>query len=127
MPVAAEVRIHGLRELQRALAKINREVAGDVREELRKAAEPVRADAEHRAFSTIRNIGAIWGRMRTGITLASVYVAPATRRRGGSARPNFGTLLMEQAMLPALEDNQESILGDVTDAFDRLTRSAGFH
>lgn len=126
MPVA-QARISGLRELQRALSKINREVANEVREELKKVAEPVRSDAEHRAFSAIRNIGSVWSRMRTGVTMSSVYIAPSARRRGGSPRPNLGVLLLEEAMWPALEDKQESILDDVGDAFDRLAFRSGFH
>lgn len=123
----AGLRIEGLTELRRSLAKMSRELNQELGDALKKAVEPVRAEAEHKAFATIRNIGSIWGRMRTGSTQSTVYVAPATRRRGGSPRPNLGTLLMDQAMWPALEEKQDSIEQDVANAFDRLAFRAGFH
>lgn len=127
MPATGQVRISGLRELNRALGKINREVQGEVYDELKRVSEPVRAEAEHKAFTSIRNIGSVWGAMRTGATMTSVYIAPSTRRSRGSARPNFGTLLLDKAMWPALEEKQDSITEDVADAFDRLAFRAGFH
>lgn len=125
----AETRISGLRELLRALNKINREVANEVKEELKTAAEPVRALAESYAFGGIRNIGNEWGEMRLGVSLAqgSVYIVPARRNSGGSPRPNLGTLLLDEAMLPALAKKQDSVVEAVGDAFDRLAFRSGFH
>jgi hypothetical protein len=127
MPAAAEVRIEGLRELNRALSKINKEVAKEVRNSLTKSAEPVRQTAESLAFTDISNIGPVWGRMRLGTTMRGVYIAPATRRSGGSSRPTFGTLLLKTAMLPARDQHQNEILNNVEDAFESLVRSTSFH
>jgi len=122
-----EVRIEGLQELQRALRKINKDVAGEVRDALRKAGEPVRATAESYAFGSIRNIGNIWGEMRLGVAARGAYIVPATRRSEGSPRKAFGPLLLDKAMLPALERHQAGVLNEVTEAFDSLAFRAGFH
>lgn len=124
--VAGEVRIKGLRELQRALNKINRNAAKTVRDELKDAGEPVRQTAQELAFGKIRNIGPVWGQMRLGTRPGTVYVAPKLRRSGGSPRPNFGILLLEKAMFPALKQHENEIVKRVEGALDRLGRSAGF-
>lgn len=119
MPTAG-VRVSGLRELQRACRASEREVRLGVRSRLREAAEPVRAAAEQLAVGNIRNIGAAWSRMRTGVTASAVYVAPAARRRGGSARPNLGGLLMREAMEPALEQRRGEVEHAVEKAIDDI-------
>jgi hypothetical protein len=123
----ASIRIEGLRELNRALAKVNREVGGEVRDALKKAGEPVRQTAEQLAGAEIRNIGPTWSKIRTGSTFSSVYVAPAARRRGGSGRPNLGVLLLERALWPSAEQHSADTEKEVLRAFDSLVRSAGFH
>jgi len=127
MAQSVAVRIEGLRELNRALSKINRDIAGEVQDALKKAGEPVRRTAESYAFGGIRNIGNVWGAMRLGATMRGVYIAPGTRRSGGSARPSFGTLLLETAMIPAVERGQAGVLHEVEEAFDSLAYRAGFH
>lgn len=127
MPLnSAEVRVHGLRDLQRALNKVDRDTAKLVRDGLKEVAEPVRADAESLAVARIRTVGTTWSRMRVGTSPGTVYVAPKARSRGGSPRPNFGGLLLQRAMLPALEKNEERIEAQVADAFDRIADRAGF-
>ena len=123
---AGEIRIRGLRELNRALNKVNKEAAKTVRDELKKAAEPVRATAERFAGAKISNIGPRWGQMRLGTRGGAVYVAPSSRNQGGSPRPNLGRLLCEEAMEPALEEHEDELAKRVEDALERLGNSAGF-
>lgn len=127
----ATTAVHGLADLQRALAKAEREVRLGVRKELRQVAEPVRAEAQQLAAGTIRNIGPAWPRMRVGVTRNLVYVAPRQRSRTSRTnprvrRPNLAGLLMDQAMQPALDRNQtrverelEQMLDQVADRFNR--------
>src|SRR4029077_1350261 len=78
----------------------------------RRIAEPVRSDAQTFAAGRIRNIGAQWPRMRTGVTRSLVYVAPrqkGTHGRGPKRRPNLANLLMDRAMEPALQRNEARI------------------
>lgn len=115
MPASSAVRVEGLRELNRAFARADRKLKKELTGSLREAAEPVRAAAEHRAATEIRNIGEgdPWSLMRTGVTTKVVYVAPkqrGARGRGGRRRPNLAGLLMDRAMAPALAANREQVV-----------------
>ncbi len=126
------VRVKGLRELQRAFRDADKQLNKDLRAALRDVAEPVRAEAEERAVADIRNIGDDWSRMRVGVTQKLVYVAPkerGRRTRGNPliARPNLAPLLMERAMAPALESQENEIarglgemLDDLADKWERV-------
>jgi len=115
------VHVEGLAGLQRGFRTIDKNMHKELRNTLKKAAEPVRLDAEGRARSEIPNIGDTWSRMRTGVTTNVVYVAPKTRgTRGRYRRPNFATLLMDRAMAPALEAHADEIereIGEMLDDF----------
>jgi hypothetical protein len=119
MPSDAEIKVHGLAELQRTFARIDKNLSKEVRKELREVAVPVRDDAAARAAREIRNITPPWARMRIGVTRHSVYVAPVERgRRSELRRPNLAGLLMDRAMQPALdahEDDIEHALGEMLD------------
>lgn len=110
--------VTGLDELNRALRRSSKEVRLGVRKELRRVAEPVRAEAEQLAVEKIRRIGLKWSKMRIGLTLSEniIYVAPRQRgvkRRGPDPRkrPNLADLLMTRAMEPALERHIGEIEG----------------
>lgn len=111
------LRVDGLGELQRALRLADRDVRLGVRTSLRRMAEPVRSDAERLATSEIRRIGVPWSRMRVGITVHTVYVAPVERGRRSRQnqrirRPNLAGLLMDRAMLPALQQNEQRTVAE---------------
>lgn len=122
---SAGVELKGMRELQRALNKADRGRAKAVRDGLKEAAEPARVTAEHLAGARIAKIGADWGQMRIGTRTGSVYIAPRQRNRGGSRRPNLGSLLLDRAMFPALEVNERAIVRGVERALDRLLDRSG--
>lgn len=121
------LRVEGLRELQRAFAVADKTLSRDLRSRLRDVAEPVRSQAESLAVSRIRNVGIPWSRMRVGVTRASVYVAPrergvASRANVRRRRPNLATLLMDRAMDPALDANQERIASGMGQLLDEVGR-----
>lgn len=120
------IRVEGLAELQRALREADRAVAKDLRAELKKAGEPVRARAESRASSGIRNIGGKWSRMKLGATGRMVYIAPAARPSGGSARPNLAPLLLQRAMVPAVSEKRGEVEEALEAWIDRVNNQAGF-
>lgn len=126
MSAAGEVRVHGLRELQRDLGKYAKDVRKEVRDELKQAAETVRASAEQKAPANISRLGPTWSRMRIGITSRAVYVAPKSRRRNGTPRPNLAPLLMNEAMLPALEEHRSDVERALEQMLDRLGSRNGF-
>jgi len=130
--MADAVRVLGLRDLERAFAKADRRLVGDLKDALEEAAAPVRRDAQTLAGTTIRNLhaGDDWSRMRTGVSRSVAYVAPVERGVKGRAnqrrRRNLADLLMGRAMQPALERNQraverrfELLLDEVVDVWER--------
>lgn len=127
MPADSAIRVEGLRDLQRAFSLADRRLKTELRDRLRDAAEPVRADAENLAGERVRNIGGRWSRMRVGVTQRVVYVAPrergvTSRGRASSRRPNLGGLLMDRAMQPALDQNREEVVREVDDLLLNIGR-----
>ena len=117
------IEVKGLRELNKAFALLDKNTAREIRAGLRTAAEPVRSGAELRAASEITNIGPTWSRMKVGVTTRVVYVAPRARgtRIRQRKRKNLAGLLMDRAMLPALEAN----VGRVENAAGRVLDDLG--
>lgn len=120
------IKVRGLSELQRALSGFHNDVKKGLRASLAEAASAVRDDAQSLAATDIRNIGGRWQRMRIGVTSKVVYVAPASRRRNGSPRPNLAGLLMDRAMQPALDKNQAEVVAKVEALLDGVSRLRGF-
>ena len=123
---ATEIKIHGQVELERAFLQLRREVLTELRPALRKIAEIVSKDAQARATTEISNIGDRWARMRVGVVQKGAYVAPASKRRGGSPRPNLAPLLMDRAMQPALDSKQEEVLTSLDLLVNASASKAGF-
>lgn len=110
MPVTGStLRVEGLSQLTRAFKVIDKEIADDLKNGLRQAAEPVRVDAERLTALTIKRGVVPWYRMRVGVTAASTYVVPARRGRKGRSRSyrrrNFRTLVLPR-MIQALRQNE---------------------
>ena len=126
MPNTSTVRVQGLKELQRDLKKMRSDLGKELKAELRSVAEPVRQTAEQLAVANLPNIGPAWSRMRIGITTSVVYVAPRTRRKLGSPRPNLAQLLMDRSMQPALDQHEQGIESALEVMLDRLGEKNGF-
>ncbi len=118
--------VTGLRELQRDLGRYAKDVKKEVRKELQTVAEPIRAKAQNLAAANIRNIGPTWERMRIGVISSGVYLAPKSRRRGGSPRPNLAPLLLDDAMQPAVDGSEEMVTVALEVMLDRLGNANGF-
>lgn len=121
------VRVHGLRELNRAFARADKETRKEVRAAERAIAEPVRATAENLAGSEISGLqrSPQWAGMRIGVTRSLIYVAPKSRRKIGSRRPNLAGLLLSRAMEPALEQHRGDIERAIERALDRIADHFG--
>lgn len=123
------VRLKGYTELQRAFARADPLLKKELNATLRETAAPVRSDAESNARARIRRVGVKWSRMRVGVTRRAVYVAPRARGIRGDdkrKRRKFGDLLMDRAMLPALdahagntEASLERMLDDLATDWER--------
>lgn len=119
---AATVRVEGLRELNRALNKVNKDAAKTVRDELKTAAEPIAATARSRLS---RFQGASTSTIGPPSVTAGVFVTQRKRKVTGK-RGDFGALQMRDVLLPALEEHADDAVKAVEQAIDRLGRSAGF-
>jgi hypothetical protein len=115
-----------LEDVNRAFNRIDRGLKSNLNKALKKAGEPVRADAQQLGPHVIRNLrrgpgpsGADWSAARIGLTQRTVYVAPVERGRARNPkkkRPNFKTLVLDRVYEPALEHNRQK----VADAFGGL-------
>ena len=119
--------VFGAEELRRAFLEAGTSFNREMRGRIAGYAEPVRADAEVMALSEIRNLGVKWSRMRKGTAPAIVYVAPVQRgtRILSRKRPKLAPLLMERAMVPALDRNRTQIVGKVDALLGRMERKFG--
>lgn len=124
MPRKATVRIRGLRELNRAFKVADKSLHTRWRLEQRSIGEPVAATAQQLAIGRIPSLAQSpsWGLMKVGVTQRVVYVAPKGKRKGGSPRPNFGQLLMERAMAPALQMHEADTLLRFERLLDQMER-----
>lgn len=123
--MAGPVALRGYRELMQALAEADRDTRLGIRKTFREVAEPVRRQAESLATQRISRIGPRWSRMRVGQTTKVVYVAPKQRGirvRGPHPRrrPNLAALLLERAMEPALNANEQRIAQATEQTLDRI-------
>lgn len=125
----AEVRVTRVAELRRAFIGTRDRVSKGAKTEIKRFAEPVRADAETFAAARISGISREriipnWSSMRTGLTRNAVYVAP--RRKGtrgriqNRRRPGFKDVLLDRAMEPALQKN----IPLITEKFEDMVAKA---
>ena len=116
---AASVRIHGLRELNRALTNLERK---DLGKELKEAAEPV-VSASREKVTRFR--GSSPGTIRAKRTGLRVFVEQSKAKVTGK-RGDFGALQMRTALEPALQENENEVFRNVEQALNRWGREEGF-
>jgi len=130
--MAGTVYVQGLTELSRAFTAMSRDLRNDLRAELRQVGEPVRQAAEQNAGREITRIGTRWRKMRLGVTQRLVYIAPRQRGRNTKRnyrryhRPNLAGLLLERAMVPALDRHEQQVVLDLERMLGRLAGEQGF-
>jgi hypothetical protein len=111
--VAGTVRVRGLKELHRDFKKMSKELGKEVDRELKAAAAPVREDAASR-FQGYSPRSASGYRVRSrGFGQVAVQ---QSRRKTTGQRPDFGSLQMRRALLPALYAKED----EVHRAIDRM-------
>jgi hypothetical protein len=120
------IKVTGLTELLNGFKKADAGLGREVRKSLIETGEIVKASAAQKAGSDIRNIGPKWSRMRLGMAGGSaVYVAIASRRSTGTPRPNLGGLLLDKAMLPAVDENKAIVEERLISELENLHQNAG--
>jgi hypothetical protein len=126
VPPLAGVQVEGYRELMRSFALISDELKLGLRYKLAEAASPAGARAAQYAYDRIRNMGERWSRMKIGVSATAVYLAPASRRRRGSPRPNLGPLLLKESMLPAATEQMPVVRENLDAWLTELGEGQGF-
>lgn len=117
------VKIEGLRELERALRASDKDAAKGLRKELREAAKVVAMDARGKLspYSGYSAMG-LRPRVRAGL----VAVAEQSRKRTTGQHPEFGSLIMRRALVPALWENRDEIDRRMESMLDNVGRDNGF-
>lgn len=118
---AGTVQVEGLRELQRALDKVNRDAKKRVNGALLEAAKPVSDTARAKVS---RYSGAAYQRISPRARVGLVVVEDRARKVTG-LRPDFGSLIMRR-LDESLEEHEDEVRREVEKALDKLGREAGF-
>lgn len=122
--MAGDLRIlsPGLRRLQSDFLKMSKDLASDLRESIRDAAEPVRADAQ-RLFSDVNPSSAAG--FQTKVRLKETVVQQ-TKPRVTGKRGDYGRRQMMHALLPALARNRKEVERRLLGMLDSLFARNGF-
>jgi len=117
--VSYTVRVTGLRELQLALKTAEGRLDPDLKAALKKAAEPVRADAQAKG-SRYSGLGPYRVVVRARGVDVEQSRGTVTGRRG-----DFGALQMNTLLMPALDAHEAEIEDGVEKAIDGVIARAG--
>jgi hypothetical protein len=129
MPVTGQtIRVDGLRQLNTAFARLDKDTAKRVKDGLKTAAEPVRVGAEALAVTDMKRGNIPWWQMRVGTTPAFVYVAPRQRSRNRGnprfRRPNLARKLLD-AEVTSLQQNTSRVEANVAETMTDLANDWG--
>lgn len=116
------LKVEGLRDLQRALRSYDKSLASELTRRLKEAASIVRDDASAR-FSRINAASAAGFKPRA--RGGSAFVEQSQRRTTGT-RPDFGSLQMKLALLPALESKSGEVEQSIEHMLDEIGSQEGF-
>lgn len=119
---AATIRVHGAREVVAAFRKVDKKLAAQFGNDLKKAAAPVTDTA--RAKVT-RYHGAKVNTIRARRSGPRVFVEQGARKVTGK-RGDFGALQMRTVLMPALEERSGEVFDRVEEVLNNYARSAGF-
>ena len=121
MAKSLTLKVEGLSGLVKAADAAGKETKKLVRDRLREVAAPVLDDARSKLSRYDARSAS-----RLGISVRRVGTVAVEQRlrRTTGAHPNFGALQMQEALMPALDENMDTIerrmedaLDDVADAF----------
>jgi len=118
-PQSSTLPVKGMREFLRASSKAEKETNTEVRAAFREAGDVVKVEAA-RLFGRIDVISAAG--YRTRVRQTGVSVEQSLRRVTGK-RPDYGSLQMREALLPAVEDKS----GEIEDVFDDAIETVADH
>ena len=119
------IRVDGLRELLRVTDQLPKTVKREVRNELRRVAEPVRADAQ---ALFLARVSADPKKTRYGVSVRKVGTISVEQRVKGKdrnparRRPKFTDLVCDRSLEPAADRNQAQVVAGFNRVLDTLER-----
>lgn len=119
---SAGVKVYGAKEVTAAFRKVDKELAKQFGNDLKKAAEPVAVAARSKVT---RYRGAKVTTIKTRRTGPRVFVEQGARKVTGK-RGDFGALQLRTVLVPALEERTDEVFDEVEKVLDNYARSAGF-
>ena len=119
---AGSIKVKGLRELQRDLRKADKQLAKDLRSELKEAGDIIRTEASS-LFSRYDARSAAG--YRTRVRQKGTAVEQSLKRTTGK-HPQWGALQMRVALLPARSSKAPEVERRLEDMLDRLGKDNGF-
>lgn len=106
-----------MREFLRAADAAGKETKKLVRDEIRKIAEPVLADARAKLSDYDARSAA---RLGISVRRTGVVSVEQRMRKTTGLRPDFGALQMSRALIPALDENTDRVEREFGEAVDRI-------
>jgi hypothetical protein len=120
--VAEAVRVKGYREVVKGFRDLDKDVAKGIREQLRSAGQIVQREASA-LFAPVSPRSAAGYKVR--VRQKGVAVEQSLGRTTGE-HPEFGTLQMRTALLPALEREAPAVANAINGVLDRAAARNGF-
>jgi hypothetical protein len=120
--IGTTVHVVGLREVQRAFREVDKSLALQLGNDLKKAAEPVAVSAKQKVS---RYRGASINTIRTRRAGPTIYVEQSAKKVTGK-RGDFGALQMRRALEPALDEKSAQVFREVEQVLDHYASKAGF-
>lgn len=119
---AGTVYVQGARELQRAFNRADKQLATDLRKELRAVGDVVAVEARSRFGGLSARTAA---GMKTRLRGGTVAVEQTLRKTTGR-RPDWGAVQMRRALEPALDAKTGEVLRRTEQMLDRIGSDNGF-
>lgn len=120
---AASVKVHGLKELQRALKRYGAEATREIDEALKDAGEDIRQRATMKM--SMIDLGSALGFKAKTKGFGRVVVEQSKRKRTG-LHPEFGALQMRRALIPARTEGFDTVVEKIDSLLGRLGGEEGF-
>ena len=121
VPRGSTLQVQDFNKFLATMSHTDRKMNRAARAEIRQAGDHVRADAAEKFARYDRKSSAGY---RVVVRRRGVAVEPALRTTTGK-HPGFGALQMEQALVPAMDENEDRTRAAIGHAFDVI--AAGFN
>ena len=121
--MATSLKVTGLRELHRALKNYDDDLKRELEDELRAAGELVTESSRARFVNTDARSAAGFKSKVKGF---GRVVVQQSRRRTTGRRGDYGSLQMRRALIPAVAENEATVIRHMEGMLDRLGRENGF-